>query len=69
MATSETKRNPKAISPTDAARLLSSASGLSVTPEMIDADIAAGAPTDADGTVNLVHYAAWLIREMANGDA
>jgi hypothetical protein len=23
---------------------------------------------DADGTINLVHYAAWLVREMASRD-
>jgi hypothetical protein len=34
------------------------------------ADIDAGAPTNADGTINLVHYAAWLVKEMseAGGD-
>jgi hypothetical protein len=27
----------------------------------------AGAPTNADGSINLVHYAAWLVKEMATG--
>ncbi len=35
---------------------------------MIREDIAEAAPANADGTVNLVHYAAWLVREMASGD-
>jgi hypothetical protein len=35
---------------------------------MIEADRAAGAPTNAGGTINLVHYAAWLVREMASRD-
>ena len=35
---------------------------------MIELDIAEGAPTNADGTLNLVHYAAWLVKEMAGGD-
>jgi hypothetical protein len=30
---------------------------------MLEADIAAGAPANADGTMNLIHYAAWLARE------
>ena len=30
---------------------------------MLRADLAAGAPTNPDGTINLVHYAAWLARE------
>jgi hypothetical protein len=29
------------------------------------ADVDAGAPTNGDGTINLVHYAAWLVKEMA----
>ena len=55
--------SPTAIAVIDAARLLSAAGGHSVTPEQIQADIVAGAPTNADGTINLVHYAAWLVRE------
>ena len=39
--------------------------GLPVSEEMLRADIDAGAPTNADGTMNLVHYAAWLVREMS----
>ncbi len=35
---------------------------------MLQADVAAGAPTNADGTFNLVHYAAWLVKEMGRGD-
>ena len=32
----------------------------------VDRTIEAGAPTNTDGTVNLVHYAAWLVRELHN---
>jgi hypothetical protein len=42
------------------AKLLSSAAGLAMSPSMLEADIQAGAPVKDDGTVNLVHYAAWL---------
>ena len=41
-------------------------SGGNVTAEMVKADIVAGAPTNPDGTINLVHYAAWLVKESAN---
>jgi len=34
---------------------------------MIQTDIDDGAPLNADGTLNLVHYAAWLVKEMATG--
>jgi len=61
--------SPTAIAVADAARLLAAASGYSVTPEQIQADIVAGAPANIDGTINLVHYAAWLVKEMsARGD-
>ena len=60
---SSTERvNPAALPVEDAARAL----GLSV--ETVRADIAAGAPTNADGTMNLVHYAAWLNGKIADGD-
>jgi hypothetical protein len=60
--------NPQALAVPDAARLLSKAGGILVTETMIRADIEAGAPTNADGTINLVHFAAWLVRELARGD-
>ena len=48
----------------DVAALLSRVGGKPVTAEMIRADIDAGAPANPDGTMNLVHYAAWLVREV-----
>ena len=42
--------------------------GSPVTEEMLQADLAAGAPENADGTINLVHYAAWLAKGMGIGD-
>lgn len=65
MADEAPKLNPTALTLADAARLLSAAGGQAVTVEMLEADVAAGAPTNADGTLNLVHYAAWLVKEMA----
>ena len=62
--------NPAALTVADAARLLAKASSEPVTEAMIRADIEDGAPTNQDGTVNLVHYAAWLAmktREDAGG--
>jgi len=60
--------NPTALPVADAARLLSAAGGQRVTSGMIQTDIDAGAPTNVDGTINLVWYAAWLIREMSGRD-
>jgi hypothetical protein len=60
--------SPTSLTVADAARLLTKAGGQPVSMDMIDSDRAAGAPTNADGTINLVHYAAWLVREMASRD-
>lgn len=57
--------NPSALSIADAARLLTAAGGQLVTAEMIQSDVDAGAPTNTDGTINLIHYAAWLVKQQA----
>ncbi len=64
----ESPINPLALTIADAAKLLSKAGGRLITPEQIDADIAAGAPLNGDGTINLVTYAAWLSKERGRGD-
>jgi hypothetical protein len=59
--------NPAALPVADAARVLTRLGGKSVTDSMLRADIDAGAPVNADGSLNLVHYAAWLVKEMSAG--
>jgi len=60
--------SPTAMTLQDAAHLLSKTGGRPVTEAMLQMDIKAGAPTNSDGTINLVHYAAWLVKELASGD-
>ena len=60
--------NPAALSVEEAAMVLTRAGGQQVAEAMIHEDIAEGAPTNPDGTINLVHYGAWLVKEMAGGD-
>ena len=60
--------NPQALRLEDMARLLSAAGPKAVTLEMLQADIDAGSPTNADGTMNLVQYVAWLVKETGRGD-
>ena len=60
--------NPSALALADVAQLLTKVGGLAITEAMLRDDLAAGAPTNADGTINLVHYAAWLVKEMLRGD-
>jgi len=52
--------NPAALTIAHLARMLA------VPEETIRRHLAAGAPASADGRVNLVHYAAWLNKELAS---
>ncbi len=60
--------NPQALSPEDVARVLTASGWKPVTAEMVRDDIEDGAPVNPDGTVNVVQYAAWLVREMSRAD-
>ena len=54
--------DPAALAVADLAALLTKAGGVRVEVAWIEADLEAGAPTNADGTVNLMHYTAWLAK-------
>ncbi len=54
--------NPTALTTAQLARLLG------VPEETIRQHVATGAPANAEGRMNLVHYAAWLNRELASRD-
>ena len=56
--------NPLSLSIEEVSRLLSASGGRRVTPEQVQADVDAGAPVGVGGRMNLVHYAAWLVREV-----
>lgn len=58
------RMNLAALTPEELARLLTANGETEVTPERIRGAIADGAPTNPDGTINLVHYTAWLVREL-----
>ncbi|QDT60627.1 hypothetical protein SV7mr_31510 [Stieleria bergensis] len=60
--------NPNRLTPEDLATLLSNRRKKRVELEHIQADIEAGAPTNADGTLSVVAYAAWLLQEKHRGD-
>jgi hypothetical protein len=51
------------------AKLLTATSGTQITEEMIQEDVARGAPVRADDTIHVVEYAAWLLKEMAGDGA
>ena len=65
MATAANRQiSPLALSIEDAAQVLSRSGAPGATVETLEADLAAGAPQNPDGTINLIHLGAWLIQEM-----
>ena len=60
--------NPLAIPVEQVAKILSTLARRKIPASQITQDIEAGAPTNADGTINVLHYAAWLLKEMSGGD-
>lgn len=63
------KLRPLRIPTADAARVLSAVGPMRVDEAMIQRDIEAGAPTNGDGTINLIHYAAWLVKQISGGES
>lgn len=68
MATDDGPIDPNRLTPEQAAKLLSAAVKVRIPVEQIESDMGAGAPRNPDGTISLVHYAAWLVKEMGRGD-
>jgi hypothetical protein len=62
------KLSPQAMPASTLAQILSKLGSAPITEAMIRDDLACGAPQNADGTINVVHYVAWLAREMSRGD-
>ena len=55
-----------ALTAAQAARILAAAGQRRITEAMVRADLEVGAPANADGTLNLIHYAAWLARQAGD---
>ncbi len=56
-----------ALPPEMLVRLLKQAGCRTVSAEFLMEDLAAGAPKNPDGTINLIEYAAWLAKENSDG--
>ena len=65
---SETTPSLTGLTVAQAAKVLSATGGRRITEAELRADIDAGAPVNPDGRINLIHYAAWLVREITSGD-
>jgi hypothetical protein len=57
------KMNPAALTVPQLATVLSAAGGKVIAAD-VEKDLAAGAPTNADGTVHLIRYTAWLAGQV-----
>lgn len=62
------QNNPAALPRDRFVQVLRAAGSRTFTAEQLEADIAAGAPVNEDGTVNIVAYAAWILKGNLNGD-
>ena len=60
--------DPNRLTPAQASKLLSAAAKVQIPVGQIEQDIQSGAPTNPDGTLNLMHYAAWLVKGMGRGN-
>lgn len=60
------KLNPSALSISDAVKALQAAGARHASEENLRADIESGAPTNPDGTLNLIHYAAWMVARLGS---
>jgi hypothetical protein len=60
--------DPTALTLEQAAGILSAAGGRSVSESVIREHVRRGAPVGADGRIHLVHYTAWLVKELATGE-
>lgn len=64
MTDAATKKSPASLSSYDLVRLLRASGSKHASEDTVRADIEAGAPTNVDGTINLMHYTAWLARQV-----
>jgi len=63
----ETQRNLLALKPDQVVDVLVKSGFRDMTLELLHSDFDLGAPRNPDGTVNLIHYMAWILKEMYNG--
>ena len=58
-----------ALQPDMLVNLLKGAGSRLISAELLTADFAAGAPRNEDGTINLIEFAAWIVKgDDANAD-
>ena len=68
MPENSARANPRALRVAELVTALKAAGSRTISEETVAADIAQGAPANADGTVDMIKYGAWiLMRENRHG--
>ena len=66
---SRQRADARALKVSDLVAALKAAGSRTITEETVAADLADGAPSNPDGTVDMLKYAAWiLMKENGHGD-
>ena len=60
------EQNREHISKENFVTAMRSAGSRTLTLERLESDVAAGAPVNADGTVDILKYIAWVAKEMGD---
>lgn len=60
--------DPNRLTVEQASKLLSAVARIRIPEQQIAEDLASGAPQNQDGTISLVAYAAWMLKEMSRGE-
>ena len=60
----EKQRNLLALTPEQVVDVLVKSGYRGMTLELLHSDFDAGAPRNANGSVNLIHYMAWILKEI-----
>jgi hypothetical protein len=61
------KLDPASLSIENLVKVLRASGAKEITDEKVRSDIDDGLPVNSDGTINLIHYAAWMVKEMGRG--
>jgi hypothetical protein len=60
----KTPLNPLALNPDDLVKILKKSGCRMMTVELLQRDMDGGMPPNDDGTINLVMYVAWMMKEL-----
>lgn len=64
MIQSAKRINIVALTRSQLVELLTKVGSSSFSMQVLESDIASGSPLNGDGTINLIHYVAWLILKI-----